>query len=365
MEYQLKPGPVKIDEWVGRHLESKVDHLGRRIRRYDHGGHALSVGIDQDPKGQWHVDLHLPLTGQDLHSRRHGADLYKVINKAMDGIFRSFDRWRIRHHPGLRLHIRRRQDRQAGVQAPQQGDDAGAPDEQDFRRLYQKLLNLATFEISAGQTDGALEPGFIDPAELADDIFLQYLPGLKEKGIEAIYDDHTLRGMQRALQQRIHHMVQEVEEALRTEVHTDEPATEPGALEMSDYGDEVLDFWVMDEKLLMEDVLPDPASHSPEGVVQDKESRRVLLQALLQVPADSRYIVSSLLMEDDDPGDVAGFLGQSEEEVQTGLEQALTALAEHLSGPAVTFSHDEVAALYRELGERFAVDVSHLTRYCQ
>ena len=90
-----------------------------------------------------------------------------------------------------------------------------------------------------------------------------------------------------------------------------------------------------------------------------------LLQALLQVPADSRYIVSSLLMEDDDPGDVAGFLGQSEEEVQTGLEQALTALAEHLSGPALTFSHDEVAALYRELGERFAVDVSHLTRYCQ
>src|SRR5690606_19958112 len=145
---------------------------------------------------------------------------------------------------------------------------APMPDESPAHARLKEVLPAlqrdAGHEVAMRQADGDLEPGDGDPADLVDDVLADLPvhvdpaePGTGAPGRRQARRDARLEDVVRDA---------EVRAEADTPYEQSLPISPPN-FAVSDLGRQVLDFWVIDEELMLDDVFPDPNPVDPEDLL--------------------------------------------------------------------------------------------------
>jgi RNA polymerase sigma factor (sigma-70 family) len=202
--------------------------------------------------------------------------------------------------------------------------------EQFFATVGQHLPELYDWlrhEIAALEASGDLVPGELAPEEIVDAVVLHAYQDFVRNPM----GPPVLRLWSALPKKRLGVEVGRLKDWRSRMAHTEEnlPQTPPQE-EVSTMGDEILDFFEPDEKLKLEDVLPDLEVPGPDQEVEAEELRSCVLAALAGMPKDWRRVFVLNQIADYDGAQLAKAAGKPPHEVERILEHARQYLRQRL-----------------------------------
>lgn len=367
MQVVLRPEETSLDEQQQRTLDRGVRRLEAAIARYARHRTRIDVETFDRDDGWTEVQLELLIpadepggSGETLVARALGLEAATATEEAFAHLFQQFDEYRWRTNPALRARVlRRARTAPRGTPPPK-----GTPEDWQGRLLREAvpvLHRVALHEIIARQLQGDLEPGWVDPMELVDEALADALPDFASRGDVGVAAA-TARLTARLLEVLDRHVaeyhLQETEE-----VPWDEGVADyPEKWWVSDLGREIMEWWVPDTDLSLDEFISEPeiedrdhrdaAALDPAAAVEEREVRHRMFQALFQLPDDLRRVFSQVALDGWTPATVAAAGGGDEAAVRRRVREAADQLARVLGRDpeGVRLDPDRVFALYQELG---------------
>ena len=357
MRLAIRTEGMSLDRFSENFLAKKSESFRKRVGHRAPEDSELKIKVaGKAAKSSCSLDIDLDLKGHHIHVHKQAPNLQLALKSGINSLFCSYNKLRLKQSSVVRQRVadrlspeqvekrqfQRQTLKQAGVSPDVVGD------------LYSAAMWFATHELAYKQAVGDLEPGYVEPADIADQVMVDLL--------SAMNDNSTLSDLKNRLHQLLAKRLQSVSEEYADAANqlvstdTDIPEVSPGE-ELTLMGDEIFDFWVADEDLRLEDVLPDPACQSPETVVSDREGRNALINALIQIPQDARWAFGALALDETQIDDVARYLQKTAAEVEALAKDAQKRLGDLLSGELFQPQQDDVIALYRQLAQRVKKEV--------
>lgn len=319
-----------------RALQRSVRRIEATARRYPAFWSELEVRVDAEgPVEQ--VRVLLVLDGDEVRAEARGTDPRVVLEEAFAILFDRFDLYRLRANRTLRERVERRHRER--LQPPRPRPLVG----EVVERLYPVVLRAAQHEIAVRQADGALEPGLVDPVELADMVFAEGMPSLSA--------DLTLPDAASRLESQMAEILDHLARSLSAE-EADEVSLDDGAADfaLSDLGEEIEDLWTHDE-VGFDETLADP-DRDVEEFWASAELREVLTSALFRLDERARRLFSQVVIDGWAVDEVSGAAGRRIEDVRNEVDKVAHDLADRLSVGETIWSAARVREVYAALGSR-------------
>jgi len=242
------------------------------------------------------------------------------LQKALKEVFEELDRRTERHVARLqRAHLWRRVARRHRLEKLKHGVPGGRDREE--RRLLCELIQPHLDEIYGYlhreilylETIGDVRAGTLEPADIVAGALLRALERFSQR-------PHRMEVKEWLL--ALAH--EEIAAALREEpiAQSLDAAQEPQAEEPTAREEELYEFWEPEERLKLEDLLPDPTADDPEQAVELRDVRRALVRALAALPRAWRQAVMLTTFEGLSSAQAGKVLGRSEEELEEVLRHA-------------------------------------------
>jgi RNA polymerase sigma factor (sigma-70 family) len=194
---------------------------------------------------------------------------------------------------------------------------------QHLKRLYRFVRQ----EIGYFESVGDLVPGELTPGDVVDAMLVRaYREFITEPA------RRNLRGwLIRLAREQLERDVKGLWAARENSVHIEEDIPEtPPQEEVSTLGEEILYYYEPEEDLKLEDAIPDVTVPTPEQVVEAKELRACVREALNRMPRDWRRALLLHHVERLEGAELAEAVGRQEPEMERMVEQARDYLREQL-----------------------------------
>ncbi len=356
MKIQIENVGHELSDFATKVLRRKISAVLNRMSRFGKPS-PVNFKVTAD-HGEVSIKVNMNLDQHPLNAIKRAKSEIDAVNGCIGGLLRQFDKIRLHTLPVLRQKTRSRiiSRTQDGSRLKMQL--AKIPS-QILEELYPALRRMATEKVALYQATTSLEPGYLDPDEIVDDVLVDMIGTLDPASSSIDLKKRFLNAIEAMIKAR----VMDYENEAATVISTDGDPIEPDEkMELSTLGDEILDFWVLDEQLFLEDVMESPDLRSPEDIVSDKEARHVLMNALLRLPARSRYVFTSYVMDENSIEEVAAFVSADIDQVEQILRSSIQQLRSFLSESASTISSESVMTIYRRMAERFQVDPVRMSR---
>ncbi len=192
------------------------------------------------------------------------------------------------------------------------------------------------------QATGDLLPGELTPQEIVDAVVLRGYREFTQRPPTLEVDRWLLKLVLEELGSEIKRLKAERDKVMYLEETIPEEVFEEGGVLLDD---EIYEFYQPDEKLHLEDILPDPHIPTPEQVAESRDLQRYINQTLAQLPCVWRTIFVLHYCEELSITEIASVTGLHEDEVQRNLEYAREFLRQKLLESEQIVSDDE--AMYR------------------
>lgn len=338
-------------------LQRKAERFVRRVRRFIDDVNPIEVKISKE-EGHVRIEATLHLGKDTLRVVKAATNEIEAVRDSMNALLRQFDKVRLRKVPALLHKTLARGRRRRVAVAPTEPALTKLPN-QIIEELFPFLRRVATEKVALYQATYGIEPGYMDPDEIVDEVLVQFIETINPEDGMIEVKRQLFEAVLGAIRKQV--AAYEVDSQRTVSTELDIPELDE-KIELSTLGDEVLDFWVLDEDLKLEDVIEAPEGKTPEDVVADKEARQVLMNALLRLPPRARYVFSSYVMDDNAIADVAAFIDESVEQTEQLLRDATRSLRRFLTETENVLSEEGVIALYRRMAEMFQVDPRRLSQ---
>ncbi len=334
-------------------LRRAVRQIEARAERYPEYWTELEIRVEDARDGAEAIHLELVLSGHEIVVDRAGEDPASLVQEAFQELFRRFDLYRLETNRTLRERVERRLERKrlapvtASLALPE-GHSEGTTEALEL--VYPTLLRIAQHEIAVRQIEGDLEPGLVDPIEALDTVVAEVAPevrgDLTEEQVVSLFQERLLSWLDDETQELLDH--RETDLSLDQRVAPEEPLD----FGVSPQGDDIRDFWVMEEELHREDLFADAEGIDPEGLWAEQEYRNALVHALFGLEHEVRRLFSQVVIDGWAQDAIAAALQIPESEVVRQVDEAAHDLARRLSRGGTPWSADRVREVYRALGEQ-------------
>lgn len=357
MNVKINSDEFKLTDFAANLLSRKAERISQRVRRFFNESFPINIKVSERD-GKVRIEAVVKLGKDTLHAAKAAISEVEAVRDSMNSLLRQFDKIRIRKVPALRKKNLQRKSARKLVLAPVPLKPTKLPN-QIIEELYPFLRRTATEKVALFQAIHGIEPGYLDPDEIVDEVLVERIADLDpELGMAEVK-----RQLFEAVLATVKSHANEYDLDSARIVSTDQDIPElDEKIELSTLGDEVLDFWVIDEDLKLSDVIESPDKRTPEDIVSDKEARHVLMNALLRLSPDSRYIFTSYVMDENSLKDVAAFVGESEIRTEQILRDATISLRSFLTDSDSILTDENVVALYRRMSEMFQADPRGISR---
>jgi DNA-directed RNA polymerase specialized sigma24 family protein len=356
MQIEVAFGDVPWEPWDQRALQRRLRWLEAALHRYGLNEAArLYVEVRPFGDGDVRAEAFLNVPGETLRAEHVDTTLPGLERGVVEALRDEFDRYRLRVNPRLRARAAARR-RRLQAPSPERGYAfRRLPEEKQaefIERLLPRLRRVAAHEVALHQAQGDIEPGFVDPIDVVDDVLGdEFADQELADSLPAL----ALR-LENRIVERVHRLAREFEDArganvpLETELRElSEPSTSE-EMYVNDLATNMGDFWVLDEALRLEDTFTDPTSVDPETVVSEREGQEILVQGLFRLPDEMRRVFAAVIVDGWSPEEVAGARGERVSTVKGLIDEAAHRLARTLTG-APAYSSERVLELYTALGE--------------
>lgn len=337
-----------------RVLNRRAKRLESALQRLDAEDAHLYVHLAPFGDGEYRCEARLTLPEQVLHTSHAGPRISELLGRALKGLHRELYLYRLRRDPRLRARVQARSRRaleRAGMRRGLGYALRRLPEpmhREMVERVIPSLERTAAHEIAIHQAQGEIEPGWFDPLDVVDDVLHDEL----EHVATLTSVPELAAALELLVVRRVHALARDREMEADTTVRLDEDIPEGDDAEMwenTDLGRDLLDFWVMDEDWVLEDLYSDPTSLDPEELVSNREGLEILLQGLFRLPDEQRRLFAAVVIDGWSVADVARGRGLDEARVRGIVDEAAHTLARTLTG-APAYSTERVYELYEALG---------------
>jgi DNA-directed RNA polymerase specialized sigma24 family protein/ribosome-associated translation inhibitor RaiA len=299
---------------IERHLQSFRPELVR-----------LEAHVDRNRAHHlYRVSLRLKLPSTVLASRCEEHDLRSALIEAFGDIEHRIER----HIARLRrTHLWNRASRRARLAQTKHGNDSTRRENERRQLLYEliepeldTLHGYLSREVSYLEAVGDSRAGLLDPSDLLAGTVLRALRSLEQRPIQ----------IKEWLLRLAHEELTAALDAVRTADSLEHSApVVPEDPTLTD--EERYEYWEPEERLKLEDLLPDPAASTPEELAVQRDLRRALVRTLTSLPRTWRRAWILNVFEALTPAQTAAVLGLPEARVQNILQHAQVFLTERLA----------------------------------
>jgi DNA-directed RNA polymerase specialized sigma24 family protein/ribosome-associated translation inhibitor RaiA len=303
-------------------VEDSAKRIERHLQSFRPEVVRLEAHVDRNPAHHlYRVSLRLKLPSTVLASRCEEHDLRSALIEAFGDIEHRIER----HIARLRrTHLWKRASRRARLAQTKHASDSTRRENERRQLLYEliepeldALHGYLSREVSYLEAVGDSRAGLLDPSDLLAGTILRALRSLEQRPIQ----------IKEWLLRLAHEELTAALDATRTAVSLEHSA--PVASE--DSTEERYEYWEPEERLKLEDLLPDPAASSPEELAVQRDLRRALVRALTSLPRTWRRAWILTVFEAFTPAQTAAVLGLPEARVQNILQHAQVFLTERLA----------------------------------
>jgi ribosomal subunit interface protein len=319
-------------EHVQTLYEQHLASLQKHVQSFPSDTVFLHGVIEQHPsRERYRVSLTLHLPQRVLSAQEEDHAVNDTIREAFSELERQLDK----HKAFLRQeHLWRRPARCA--QLRQEGHPAPGTLTADAPEIYltviqthlKKLYNFVRRELASRQAAGDLRPGELTLEDVVDAVVLQGAREFASRPPHLAVDRWLLQLALAYIAKECKRLKAERAGALHIEAPArPDPAREVPTLR---FDDEMYEFYQPDEKLRLEDLVPDPYVLTPEQVIDSLPLQRYINQTLAQLPQAWRTAFVLHHIEDLTIPEVAQLTGTNAEEVERALLQAREFLRQKL-----------------------------------
>lgn len=302
----------------------------------------LRLMVEQNSvRSLYNISITLDFSGKALAARKEQHDMQAGIRAAFAEIERQLEKYKA----NLRREHWKRPERREEIREmkAEAASSAAAENKRDLffglvnphlRRLHHFVGHL----IAYAEAMGDLVKGDLTPEDAVDGALVQayreFLTGrtiadvknwLIRLAFDQLNSDVTrLKG----------------ERAGTVHIEEDVPEISP-TQEVSTLGEEILDFYQPDEKLKLEDLIPDIEIQTPEDAVERRELRRSVNRALKELPRDWRRTLLLHDIEGRSRREIAEKMSKPESEIDRNLQAARDYLRHRLVDSGFQFNQHQ------------------------
>lgn len=179
-------------------------------------------------------------------------------------------------------------------------------------RYLPKIENYIRRELLHDTLTEGLPSGLLEPDAVIDEVFLEIVSRATEKPDDRSFEHWFYQVARSTLTDRI--------QALR--LAREEPHVEESLRLSSPWEDEMLNFYQPDERLHLEDLLPDQKNDNPEESIVREEAEKQLRNKIARLPKPIRECFILSLLEGFKPDEVAMLTGTTPSTVLERIEEA-------------------------------------------
>lgn len=322
--YELTP-PIKVE------INQRVKELERFLQSFQPQRVSLQGHIScSEGQQRYGLTLSLKVAGTSLKAMEEGRDVMTLMHSGFDKLERKVAR-HMKGQPQQKPSSRGRELPEA-VARPAEPVEAKGIIDQHVPRVSQYVQR----EIDYYLTTGELMPDLIRVDDVVDEVVMRALTEGRMR--PTILPFHrwliTLAGevLQRQVQQlqARRETSGDSEERVEQKLSRVSPEQAGSAVE-----DEMYDWYQPDEKLRVEDVLPDPHTQSPEDIAVDRQLEQDLDRTIAFLPKPLRDVFVLYRIEGFTLDEVSIVTGRGREQVEEDLLAAQEFLREQLTQPGV------------------------------
>ncbi|HYR44520.1 MAG TPA: sigma-70 family RNA polymerase sigma factor [Terriglobia bacterium] len=331
MQRNIEFKDFEPDRRIKTLLDRLISKLERNATTFSPELAHLRLFVDKNSAHKlYQVSMTLDLPGKVLAAKNEEYDLKASLRAAFDEIERQLKKYKAslrREH--WQRPARRQEIRQIKTQA--------ASIEENEREIFFSLItphlnrlnHFVRHVISYAEAMGDLMPGALAPQDVVDGALVRaYREFAKRRTIPDV-KSWLIRLALDQLEAEVTRL--EREHAGWVSIEEDVPETPP-AQEVSTLGDEILDFYQPDEKLKLEDLIPDFDALTPENEVETNELRGSVRKTLMEMPRQWRRVLLLHDLEGRSTKEIASETGKPESEIDRIVQFAREYLRQKLAG---------------------------------
>jgi len=320
-------------EAVENELRESLPRLKRLLFQFRPEEKTLRANIVAQKNNVYRLTLSIRMPGKNLIVERTGHSLIPLITEAKQSLFEQ-----IKVQTAV---IRKEHLRAKSVQQGQAIQEAiGVPvlmaseeDEDELRDRFASRLRLVLQDLYShvrrlirfSQLGGDLPLDYLKPAEVVDDIIIRAYELFRSEPTSEV-SPATLYQLADGI---LHDEIRNYEESGSNTVSLDEEVIQdrPG-WELSDLGDERLEYYQIEESLLYSDIMPDVHIPDPVRALNEEEQVQEIFRCLSGVDVSARSAFLLSRVEGFDAFEIAWMQERDEEEVATDIMRCEDCLKE-------------------------------------
>ncbi len=311
-------------EAVENELRESLPRLKRLLFQFRPEEKTLRANIVAQKNNVYRLTLSIRMPGKNLIVERTGHSLIPLVTEAKQSLFEQI---KVQTAVIRKEHLRARSVQQG--QAIQEAVGVSAlmvPDEDEdelrdrfasrLRLVLQDLYSHVRRLIRFSQMSGDLPPDYLKPAEVVDDIIV--------RAYELFSAEPTGEMSPATLYQLadgiLHDEIRNYEESKANTVSLDEEVVQDRPeWELSDLGDESMEYYQLEESLLYSDVMPDVHVPDPVRALNEDEQVQEIFRCLSSVDASARSAFLLNRVEGFEAYEIAWMQERGEEQVATDI----------------------------------------------
>lgn len=308
MNLYVHDNDIKLPYMADNLLSRKCHKLERMLHRFPPGTLSLTVDILPAANGKdFRVQLHLKIPNAALSSRAVGSSAVTALSSAFKKLFQSVAELKSSLRAAGDIQQKKKSFEKV-LSGSMHGKEPVKRFADFFSSSYSRFYNYALREIRFRSYLGYTQPGTLEVTDILDEALLaaghRFAGGYSEtEALRICYNE--IRKM--------------IEDHLQNDHTAPVPIEKP--IEPEDIDTDYQEYYLPDEVILVEDILINPDSITPEQEFEYREIETRIDKLLAQLPSEWREVFILYSREDIPLRDIARNKNTSEVKIRQILEE--------------------------------------------
>jgi len=327
----------RTKEAVEKELAEVVPRLKRILFQFRPEEKTLRAHLAEQKNNEYRLTLSLRMPGKDIMVERTGHGLIPLITESKQSLLEQI---KVQTSVIRKERLRQRNTQQAdavreAVEIPTILSAAEADEEvlrdrftTRLRFVLQDLHSHVSRMIRVSQLAGDLQPDYLKPSEVVDDVILRAYERIRKRPSEEISPMVLYQIAEAILRDEIQSCQNDRENVISIQ---DSVPTHSPHWEVNDLNDEILEFYQPEEVLRYADVMPDIQVPDPIRVLDEEEQMRDISLCLSRAAPPMRSAFLLNRVEGFDVFEIALMQGREEKEIADDIRKCEELLIETCS----------------------------------
>ena len=312
-------------EAVEQELEESLPRLRKILFQFRPEAKTLRAHMAAQKNNMYRLTLSIRMPGKNILVEKTGDAIIPLVLESRQALFEQIKvQTSVIRKEHLRQKTKLQEDAiQEAVGVPSIPSAAEADEEESrdrfsarLRLVLQDLHSHVTRLVRFAQLAGDVQPDYLKPAEIVDDVILRAYERIREQASEEISPQFLYTIADGIICDEINNYAETAEKTVSIE---DKVPPQSPHWEVNDLNDEILEFYQPEEMLIYADIMPDTHVPDPVRMLGEEEQMQEISMCLSRLTPAARSAFLLNRVEGFEVYEIALMQDRAEEEISRDI----------------------------------------------